>query len=91
MSSTHIQLGSDNVVSVHTQSITARSSTRKGTSRKLWATRSETYTSPHSYPRPFGPQGGCSPLEEEEVQIVVLLGEEVAKDASGIATTDLVG
>lgn len=31
------------------------------------------------------------PLEEEEVQIVVVFGEEVAQDAVGVATFDLVG
>lgn len=31
-----------------------------------------------------------SPLEEEEVEVVVLLSEEVSKDASGVATADLI-
>lgn len=35
MSSTHIQFDRDSVVSVQTQSITARSSTRNGTRRNL--------------------------------------------------------
>lgn len=30
------------------------------------------------------------PLEEEQVEVVVLLGEEVAKDSGGVATSDLV-
>lgn len=58
-------------------------------------------------PRPVDPSGGAeggqprsstlswadpnSPLEEEEVEVVVFLGEEVAKDAGGVATADLVG
>lgn len=32
-----------------------------------------------------------SPLEEEEVDVVVALGEEVAQDSGGVATADLVG
>ena len=31
------------------------------------------------------------PLEEEEVDVVVVLGEEVAQDTVGVATLDLVG
>lgn len=31
------------------------------------------------------------PLEEEEVQVVVVLGEEVAQDSVWVATFDLVG
>lgn len=31
-----------------------------------------------------------SPLEEKEVEVVVLLSEEVSKDASGVATADLI-
>lgn len=31
------------------------------------------------------------PLEEEQVEVVVFLGEEVAEDTSGISTTDLIG
>lgn len=31
------------------------------------------------------------PLEEEEVQVVVVLGEKVAQDAVWVATFDLVG
>lgn len=31
------------------------------------------------------------PLEEEEVQVVVVLGEEVAQDAVWVATFDLIG
>lgn len=42
MSSTHIQSERERVVSVQTQSITARSSTRKGTKRNLGATWSHT-------------------------------------------------
>lgn len=39
-----------------------------------------------------GPQARPhSPLEEEEVQVVVLLGEEVAQDAGRVAAADLVG
>lgn len=37
------------------------------------------------------PWADHSPLEKEEVQVVVFLGEEVAEDAGGIATADLVG
>ena len=32
-----------------------------------------------------------SPLKQEEVEIVVALGEEVAQDAGGIPTADLIG
>lgn len=31
------------------------------------------------------------PLEEEEVQVIVVLGEEVAQDSVWVATFDLVG
>lgn len=41
MSSTQIQLDKLRVVSVHTQSITARSSVKKGTIRKLWREKKE--------------------------------------------------
>ena len=93
MSSTHIQLDSDSVVSVQTQSMTARSSTRKGTRRNLggtgkWGCYSSTHPSEATRPRATR----CPvPLEEEEVEVVVFLGEEVAQDAGGVATEDLVG
>lgn len=32
-----------------------------------------------------------SPLEEEQIEVVVLLGEEVSQNPSGIATADLIG
>lgn len=32
-----------------------------------------------------------SPLEQEEVDIIVALGEEVSQDTSGITTADLIG
>lgn len=31
-----------------------------------------------------------SPLKKEEVEVVVLLSEKVSKDASGVATADLI-
>lgn len=91
MSSTHIQLERDNVVSVQTQSMTARSSTRKGTRRNLGAgARGErAAAAPCWQPGPARPP--ALPLEEEEVEVVVFLGEEVAQDAGGVAAADLVG
>lgn len=91
MSSTHIQLERDSVVSVQTQSMTARSSTRKGTRRNLagGARGERAAAAPCWQPGPVRPP--ALPLEEEEVEVVVFLGEEVAQDAGGVAAADLVG
>ena len=58
MSSTHIQLERDSVVSVHTQSMTARSSTRKGTRRNLGAHGDRAVVQQH----PRVPGAPCGPV-----------------------------
>lgn len=78
------------MVSVHTQSMTARSSTRKGTRRNLGGHGDRALVR-HPRGARGSPWSRAIPLEEEEVEVVVFLGEEVAQDAGGIATADLVG
>lgn len=95
MSSTHIQSERDSVVSVHTQSITARSSTKNGTRRNLGTDGQSVEYEIQSRDSKRGfnkglKSGNVSPLEEEEVEVIVLLGEKVSEDAGGIAAADLI-
>lgn len=95
MSSTHIQFDRDRVVSVQTQSITARSSTRKGTRRNLHTHTLSIHITLSIYSMLIleirRAQYVFIPLEEKQVEVVVFLGKEVAEDTSGISTADLIG
>lgn len=48
-------------------------------------------STPPSSPSPILLGDQLLPLEEEEIQVVVLLGEEIPQDAGGVTATNLVG
>lgn len=78
------------MVSVHTQSMTARSSVRKGTRRKLQTQRDRQSV------KGLLARLGCvdlldSPLEQEQVQVVVALGQEVSQNPCWVTGADLIG
>lgn len=83
------------MVSVQTQSITALSSVRKGTRRKLQVEiqlETSTLVPRHCAKLQYATcWTGDSPLEQEQIEVVVALCQEVSQNSCWVARSNLIG